>query len=135
MRRSRPQRGRPMRRVVTAQQRDLDRRWWRAAAIRGGCVMCREFPVPRDLRSARFDDLRIIDGHHVLAKRHLRTNGHAARLWDQRNGLALCRYHHARHEAGHQRVPYELVPKGAIDFAAELGLDWILEREYPRERD
>lgn len=30
-----------------------------------------------------------------------------------------------------QPVPYELIPDAAVEFAIELGLDWVIEREYP----
>jgi hypothetical protein len=110
----------------------LARRFWQTSVRRGGCVMCNSFPVPRALREGRLVDLRLIEAHHVLAKRHLKRRGHAGRLWDTRNGMGLCRYHHERHENWSQRIPYELVPADAHEFAAELTLDWLVEREYPR---
>lgn len=45
--------------------------------------------------------------------------------------MGLCAYHHARHENWTQRVPYELLPGDALEFAEELDLLWLLEREYP----
>jgi HNH endonuclease len=109
----------------------LARRYWKAAVCRGGCVMCRAFPVPRELRDDRAADFRVIEGHHVLAQRHLQREGLASRLWDTRNGMALCRYHHGRHERWMQRVPYELVPDDALEFADELGLLHVIDRDYP----
>lgn len=112
----------------------LQKRYWKAAVCRGGCIMCSAFPVPPTLREGRRADFRRVEGHHVLAKRHLKREGFAGRLWDTRNGMGLCAYHHARHEARMQPVPYDLIPEGAFEFALELGLDWILEREYPEVR-
>jgi hypothetical protein len=108
----------------------MAKRYWKLAVCRGGCVMCRAFPVG-ELDATRAADLRRIEGHHVIAKRHLRREGHGGRLWDARNGMGLCAYHHQRHELRVQPVPYELVPEGAFEFAIELGLDWIIDREYP----
>lgn len=110
---------------------EMAKRWWKLTVCRGGCIMCRAFPVSSELRAARLQDLRRIEGHHVLARRHLKAHGYHGRLWDTRNGLALCTYHHHRHEWGMQRVPYELVPDDALEFAAELELEWLIEREYP----
>jgi hypothetical protein len=111
----------------------LAKRYWKLAVCRGGCVMCRAFPVA-ELAATRQADLRRIEGHHVIAKRHLRREGFGGRLWDIRNGMGLCAYHHARHENWTQRVPFELVPYDAFEFAAEVGLDWIIEREYPERQ-
>jgi hypothetical protein len=110
----------------------LARRFWKSSVCRGGCVMCRAFPVARELRHELAADLRRVEGHHVIAKRHLKARGLHAHLWDTRNGLALCVYHHDRHERWMQRVPYELVPYDAFEFAAELGLDWMIPDDYPR---
>lgn len=129
MRRSKPlQRGRRKREPVDV---GLQKRYWKMAVTRGGCIMCRAFPLAKKDRVGRLEDLRRIEGHHVLAKRHLKTRGLAGRLWDTRNGMGLCKYHHPRHESGMQRVPYELVPDDALTFAIECDLDWIIEREYP----
>lgn len=110
----------------------LAKRFWKIAVCRGGCVMCKAFPAPPELRDGRMVDFRTVEGHHVLAKRHLKREGFTGRLWDTRNGMGLCRYHHQRHEHAIQRVPYALVPDCALEFAAELGLEHVVEREYPR---
>lgn len=109
----------------------LAKRYWKLSVCRGGCVMCRHFPVDQRELGYRTGDLRRIEGHHVLAQRHLKREGHAGRLWDTRNGMALCGYHHERHENWTQRVPYELVPVDALEFADELALLWLIEGEYP----
>lgn len=110
------------------------KRHWKAAACRAGCVMCKAFPVPPELRNGRLADFRTIEGHHVLAQRHLKRNGHGDRLWDTRNGMGLCRYHHGRHESWMQRVPRELVAGDAMEFADEVGLIEQLWLDYPEVR-
>lgn len=130
MRRSKPlQRNRRKSQPLDA---GLARRYWKMSVTRGGCVMCRAYPLTRDARALHFADLRVIEGHHILAQRHLKGRGFGGRLWDTRNGIGLCRYHHPRHESAMQRVPLELIPDDALEFAIELDLDWIIEREYPR---
>jgi hypothetical protein len=109
----------------------LARRYWRFAVIRGGCVMCKAYPLSRQQRAGREADIQRVEGHHVLAKRYLKARGLANRFWDTRNGLGLCSYHHARHERWMQRVPYELVPDDAIEFADEVGLLHLIEHDYP----
>lgn len=109
----------------------LERRYWRMSVIRGGCVMCKAFPLTPEERTGRHAQIRHVEGHHVLAKRHLKKRGFTDRLWDTRNGMGLCVLHHDRHESYLQRVPYELVPAGAIEFADELGLTALLEHDYP----
>lgn len=106
------------------------KRTWKATACRGGCLMCQAFPVARELRDTRIEDFRRIEGHHVVAKRHLKVEGFASRLWDTRNCVGLCFYHHQRHENAVQRVPYALLPAGALEFALEVGLEHKLLREY-----
>lgn len=106
------------------------RRYWRASVTRGGCVMCREYPLSPAQRIGREQELSRIEGHHVLAKRHLHNEGYSDRLWDVRNGMGLCSYHHDRHERWMQRVPFRLVPDSAVEFADELRLLPLLEKEY-----
>lgn len=123
------QRGRRRR----APERDvtIDRRYWKSAVTRGGCVMCKAFPLTPKQRLGREAEIRDIQGHHILAKRHLRVHGYAQRLWDIRNGIALCSYHHHRHEWRIQPVPFTLLPDNALEFAAECDLLYMIESEYP----
>lgn len=111
---------------------------WKATVCRGGCVMCRAFPDHVALELAHRRDLVRIEGHHIIAQRHLKKEGFEDRLWDVRNGVGLCGYHHPRHEAFRQRIPRELLPPEVAAFAAELvndrhpdGLGWLLDKEYP----
>jgi hypothetical protein len=113
----------------------MSRRYWRAAATRGGCVMCRAFPLTKAERIGREPDIATIQGHHILAKRHLRVAHAEARFWDTRNGMALCSLHHHRHEWRMQPVPFSLVPDDALEFAAELDLLYVIENEYPGIED
>lgn len=106
----------------------LGRRYWKQAVTRGGCVMCRHCPPTRQERQ----ELGPIQGHHILPKADLKTYGHADKLWDVRNGMALCELHHTRHERWKQRVPFSLIPISAIEFAIELELEWLLARRYPQ---
>jgi hypothetical protein len=115
---------------VTKPEEKLLRCGWHRGVTRGGCVMCRAFPLSREQRAGREIDIARIEGHHVLAKRHLRTHNLESRFWDQRNGIALCSYHHHRHEWALQRVPYGLLPACAIEFASEVELLSKLEMEY-----
>lgn len=109
----------------------LDAKFWRAEVTRTRCVMCRAFPVAYDVAYQHPADLRVKEGHHIIAKRHLRAEGLSGHLWDVRNGMCLCRWHHARHESHAERVPRLLLPPAAVEFAGELHLEWLLDREYP----
>lgn len=109
----------------------LQRRYWRTAATSGGCVMCLHFRPTADEVASHGIDLKLLEGHHVLPQQLLKREGLHGKLWDVRNGLGLCRYHHARHESYAQRVPRDVVPNDAFDFADELGLGWAIDREYP----
>lgn len=104
---------------------------WHQATARGPCVMCRAFRPSTQIRRAFAADITHLEGHHVLSKRHLKLNGRRDALWDIRNGICLCRYHHERHEKWRQRVPRNLLPADAFEFAAELDLTWLLDREHP----
>lgn len=78
------------------------------------------------------------DGHHFLPQQMLRAHARThkltdselkALLSDRRNRGELCPDCHANEENGN-RVPRELVPASAFEFAEELGLRWVLERRY-----
>lgn len=111
---------------------DLDRAsaWWVSVvgplSARKPCVVC--------------GATSNIEGHHIVSKQVIkrvareRRVGDAVReqwLWDDRNGMALCRLCHARHENANRRVPRDLVPVQARVFAAELGVSHLLDRYYP----
>lgn len=57
--------------------------------------------------------------------------------WDARNALLLCgdptpNRCHARHTSRQRPVPYDRLLVANLDFARELGLGWVLERDYAR---
>lgn len=93
--------------------------------------MCRAFPVPTAIRAAYALDLRRIQAHHILPQHKLKQHNQHDHLWDERNGLGLCAYHHPRHTNWRQRVPRELIPAAAYEFAEEVKLAWLLDLEYP----
>lgn len=74
-----------------------------------------------------------VQGHHVVSKQALRRHGLHEHLWDVRNRLAVCARRHERHTTLSAPIAYGLLPSSAIEFAAELGLEWWLDRHYPRE--
>lgn len=100
--------------------------------------MCAEFPVSREIRADYAVELDTLQAHHIIKQEHLK--GLARRLHldldlvlcDSRNGMSLCEYHHTRHTNHRQRVPRILLPEGVYDFAAELHIEWLLDREYPQ---
>lgn len=46
--------------------------------------------------------------------------------------MGLCYRHHRRHDNATERVPWAFLTSANINFARELGLDWLLEKHYPR---
>lgn len=106
--------------------------YWHNVVVAGGCVMCKHFPP--EVHLSRQPDVRTIRAHHVLPKARLMREGKHEHLWDERNGMALCEYHHTRHHGYAQRVPRDLVRDETFGFAAELDLEWLIDREYPPER-
>lgn len=120
--------GRPLkqsrRRIV---DREASEAW--ARGVHGkGCIVCGARPS---------------QGHHVITQQALRR--HAADrdmdaqrlLWDRRNRVPVCAICHHAHHAWTRRLPLSLVERHAPrvrQFARELGLEWLLDREYPAER-
>ncbi len=93
--------------------------------------MCRAYPVDSEIRKTYFVELRDIQAHHILDKQYLKAAGKHDHLWDVRNGMGLCGYHHPRHTNWRQRVPRELLPPAVYDFAREVGLEWRLDQYLP----
>lgn len=112
-----------------------DHRVWHARVKAGGCVMCAAYPMSAADVRERWSELAAIEAHHIVPKQDLKRWGLHARLWDPRNGIALCRLHHARHELAYQRVPRRLLPPAAWQFAAEIGAEFVLDdgNVYPRQ--
>ncbi len=102
---------------------------WKREATRGGCVMCRAYPVTDpQIRRSYAVELRDIQGHHIIEKSALKNHGKREYIWDARNGMGLCGYHHPRHTHWRQRVPRELLPPAVYEFADEIGLQWLLDQ-------
>lgn len=74
-----------------------------------------------------------IQGHHVIAKQTLKRHGLHLHLWDVRNRLPVCEHRHAQHTNASKPIPREFVSAAAWEFAAEVGLEWWLDRFYPSE--
>jgi hypothetical protein len=110
------------------------KRYFREQVTAGGCVMCADCPPTREVRAAFGPDLRWIQAHHIISKNFLKRMGLAAHLWDVRNGLGLCAYHHERHERQHESVPFRLLQPTVFEFADEIGLRHHLDtdRRYAR---
>lgn len=112
------------------------RRLWHLHFSRLPCAMCEDTPVPADVARERRADLAYVQGHHVISKDRLISWGLRLLKWDIRNGVALCRYHHMRHEYAvrrDQRLPRRLIPAPAWAFADEIDCRWVLEDDamYP----
>lgn len=80
-----------------------------------------------------------VTGHHVIPLRMLKAAGVDRSLWyDPRNHLPLCdepapNRCHKRHELYVKRVPRQVVlakAPEALDFADEVGLLHVFDREY-----
>lgn len=104
---------------------------------RGRCVVC-------EWKGREHDEHHEHDPHHVLPARYIRRYVRSLRLpadeaakllrsllWDPRNGICLDRRCHDKHEKAFRRVPREVIPEKAWQFARELGLERVLERAYP----
>lgn len=107
--------------------------WWKRSTCRTGCVMCAAYPVSKEIRKERSAELFRLQAHHIIPQRVLKREGKAHMLWVEGNGMCLCEYHHQRHENWTQRVPRHLVTKAAEEFAAYVGLDYLLDRDYPED--
>lgn len=106
-------------------------RYWKMTVTRGGCVMCHAEPVSVEVRKTYYVELADIQGHHILPQQALKRAHLEEFLWDERNGCGLCGYHHPRHTTYRERMPRALVPETAYKFAAELGVEWLIDGEYP----
>ena len=72
--------------------------------------------------------------HHVISQQNLRKHGKDEYLWDTRNGMGLCESAHRAHDLAVARVPYERLLPENLAFAKELGLEYLLDRYYPKEK-
>lgn len=106
--------------------------WYRHVTA-GGCVMCAEFPVDQRTARDRAGDLDWIQGHHPIERDKLKRWGLAHLIWDKRNGLGVCAYHHGRHTHAVQRIPRRLLRPETFEFADEINARFLLEDDavYP----
>lgn len=72
---------------------------------------------------------RSVHAHHVIYAQHCKR--HHLPLYDPRNRMLLC---YACHAAHHARTRLLVIPADhpVRDFAAEHGVEWLLERTYQR---
>lgn len=75
---------------------------------------------------------------HLIPQQLLRREGHAKACRDPRSWVLACggvmgnAGHHGQLDyARTLRIPRSRLPVGVEDLAAELGLDWWLDRTYP----
>lgn len=71
-----------------------------------------------------------VQGAHLISQQALKKRGLEAHLWDRRNGIAVCEKAHMRNDAAIERFPAARIPAEAWEFAAWLGLTYLLERTY-----
>lgn len=74
-----------------------------------------------------------LDGHHAIPKRVLIRLGFSEYVMDKRNRVPVCRQDHESHECRHRPILRSELPASVFEFAAELGLEWYLDRHYPVE--
>ena len=73
--------------------------------------------------------------HHVIPQQVLRRHGHGDLVYRRENMVILCSRHHQRHHSGHEALPRDLLPVEVFEFAAEIDLEWWLDRHYPAASD
>lgn len=103
------------------------KRTWGQNARAGICAMC--------------GAIRHLSGHHVIALQTLKRERVPKEFWfDLDNQLVLCtdpapNRCHDRHERWIRRVPRSVLPERAFRFAERVGLEWVLDCEYPTEME
>lgn len=84
--------------------------------------------------STRRAPVKAVHAHHVVPKRTIIARGPAdySLVYDQRNGLPLCFGCHFDHEYAPRVVIYRHhLLRGHLDWAAEFGFVWKVEKDYP----
>lgn len=81
-----------------------------------------------------------MEAHHPLPREYLRrmarergmgAEERARLLWDPRNRMAVLRSVHDRHTRAFERIPAKALTEANWEFAREVGLERVLERQYP----
>jgi hypothetical protein len=102
--------------------------FWKGEVFGTICVVCLERPAT--------------EGHHIISVQRLRQEAKRRGfelldvLWDRRNRLPVCSTCHARHTNRSrpiQRRVLLLFARWVFDFAREIDLEHVLDREYPDE--
>lgn len=84
-----------------------------------------------------------VAGHHLIRVQTLRKEATLRGFdfevvrWDLRNQLPTGEVCHASHHNASRRIPRAVLEAHApqvFEFARELDLEWVLDREYPVER-
>lgn len=86
---------------------------------------------------------RAAHGHHTVALRtildahRLTVDVRAALAFDARNGCPVCAQCHMDHEAAANRIPFDKLPPGAVQWAIEHGFrSRVMDRRvYPLTGD
>jgi hypothetical protein len=80
-----------------------------------------------------------LQAHHVVPQQAIRRAAVelglddrqlASLITDPRNGVAVCRRHHDRHTLARRRLPLSLIGRKHRQFAAELGLERLIDKTY-----
>ncbi len=95
---------------------------WRQLVVASGCVL-------HGYRCYHHQ------AHHILSQQNLRKHGKEAYLWDTRNGMCLCTDAHRKHDLAVARVPYRFLTAANKDFARDMGMEYLLDRYYPKEEE
>lgn len=102
-------------------------------------VLKREFPHGAYVYEDGSVDRVLAEHRRVIAPNAGEVNGVRVLalddiLWDGRNGVPVARWHHDALEHRTRTIPRAVLPPAVEEFAAELGLEWLIERTYgPRE--
>lgn len=96
-------------------------------------------------RACRSCQQPAVHAHHAITQQalvdHLRArlqDDHALKLIlsDPRNGMPLCKPCHDAHHhpaVNDGRIPFSALKPCHLEFAAEHGLEWWLEKHYPQD--
>lgn len=68
--------------------------------------------------------------HHCVYAQTLRQRGLASLVWDTKNRMLVPWKRHAQHHSGEDLIRVLDLPASTIEFAAENGLGWFIERHY-----
>ena len=102
----------------------VEPKWWKVQLIvrDDGCIM----------HHGRCGNGNV-QGAHIISQQHLKRLGLSEFLWDTRNGMLLCAWHHNRHDRYLERVPRNQLPEGVEDFCEEHEIMYLLDKQYPKE--